>query len=92
MAAAEMLGNALAQTSHTKLALEHHESRLRPLITRLQSRSCKMAAVFIPQSVFAFKMRNFIMRQMPRSLLGRYFSNAIRAEIASAENIERYQD
>lgn len=85
LASAEMLGTALRQTATLDAALARHEAKLRPIINRLQARSRKMAAVFIPRSVFAFRLRNFIMRHMPRAWLGRYFSSAIRAEIALAE-------
>jgi len=84
MASAEMLGNALSQSASLNAALEKHENTLRPIIARLQSRSRKMATVFLPKSLFAFKLRNFVMRHMPRAWLGRYFSNAIRTEIALA--------
>jgi hypothetical protein len=40
--------------------------------------------MFIPRSAFAFHLRNFIMRNMPRAWLGRYFTNAIKAEVALA--------
>ncbi|TWF46515.1 FAD-dependent monooxygenase [Neorhizobium alkalisoli] len=87
LASAEMLGEALRQAGDIGTALAHHERLLRPIITRLQSRSRKMAAVFIPENAFAFKLRNLVMRYMPRSWLGRYFSNAIRAEITLAANV-----
>lgn len=87
LASAEMLGKVLADSSDVHAALDRHERMLRPIITRLQSRSRKMAAVFIPDSVFAFRLRNLVMRLMPRSWLGRYFSNSIRAEIALAHDI-----
>jgi 2-polyprenyl-6-methoxyphenol hydroxylase-like FAD-dependent oxidoreductase len=84
LASAEMLGDALREASDLCTALDRHERLLRPITTRLQSRSRKMAAVFIPQSRFAFTLRNLVMRYVPRSWLGHYFSNAIRAEIALA--------
>ncbi|WEX08620.1 FAD-dependent monooxygenase [Chelativorans sp. AA-79] len=84
LASAEMLGEALKTNGDLQESLAHHEKRLRPIIGRLQTRSRKMAAVFIPQSAFAFRFRNFVMRHMPRALLGRYFSNAIRSEIKLA--------
>lgn len=84
LASAEMLGEALKTKADLRQALVDHERRLRPTIARLQARSRKMAAVFIPQSVFAFRLRNFVMRNMPRAWLGRYFSNAIRSEIELA--------
>ncbi|MEW9612826.1 FAD-dependent monooxygenase [Shinella sp. S4-D37] len=81
LASAEMLGEALRVSDDPVTALGRHEARLRPIIGRLQARSRKMAAIFIPQSPFAFHLRNFVMRNMPRAWLGRYFSSAIRAEI-----------
>lgn len=67
------------------LELALHEQKLRPIIKRLQARSRKMAAVFIPQSNFAFRLRNFIMRNMPKRLLAWYFSGAIKAEMKLLE-------
>jgi 2-polyprenyl-6-methoxyphenol hydroxylase-like FAD-dependent oxidoreductase len=84
LASAEMLAQALTESGALTGALAHHEARLRPIICRLQTRSRKMAAIFIPQSVLAFRLRNFVLRHMPRALLGRYFSSAIRSEIELA--------
>lgn len=84
IASAEMLGRALMSGQDLTSSLASHEAQLRPIITRLQARSRKMAAVFIPKSVFAFKLRNFIMRRMPKSWLGHYFSKSIRSEIELA--------
>ncbi len=84
LASAEMLGKALLAEADLDKALVLHEQKLRPIIGRLQARSRKMAAMFIPRSAFAFHLRNFIMRNMPRAWLGRYFTNAIKAEIALA--------
>jgi 2-polyprenyl-6-methoxyphenol hydroxylase-like FAD-dependent oxidoreductase len=86
LASAEILGKALLAETNIDKALALHEQKLRPIIGRLQARSRKMAAVFIPQSAFAFHLRNFIMRKMPRAWLGRYFTNAIKSEIALASN------
>ncbi len=84
LASAEMLAQALKEGGDLTRALAHHEARLRPIIGRLQARSRKMAAIFIPQSRFAFHLRNLVMRHMPRAWLGRYFSSAIRSEIELA--------
>lgn len=84
LASAEMLAQALKECGDLTAALAHHEARLRPIIGRLQGRSRKMAAVFIPRSVLAFRLRNFVLRHMPRALLGRYFSSAIKSEIELA--------
>ncbi|MBC8719656.1 FAD-dependent monooxygenase [Ochrobactrum sp. Marseille-Q0166] len=86
LASTEMLGKALLAETNIDKALALHEQKLRPIIGRLQARSRKMAAVFIPQSAFAFHMRNFIMRKMPRAWLGRYFTNAIKSEIDLAQS------
>jgi 2-polyprenyl-6-methoxyphenol hydroxylase-like FAD-dependent oxidoreductase len=85
IASAEMLARTLMENGDLLPALARHEARLRPIIDRLQKRSRKMARVFIPQTAFAFRMRNFVMRHMPRSLLSRYFSSAIRSEIELAK-------
>lgn len=84
LASAEMLAQALKEGGDLTRALARHESRLRPIIGRLQARGRKMAAIFIPQSRFAFHLRNLVMRHMPRAWLGRYFSSAIRSEIELA--------
>lgn len=84
LASAEMLGEALTGSASVEAALARHEARLRPVITRLQARSRKMAAVFIPEGRFAFHLRNIVLRHMPRSWLGRYFTSALRSEIELA--------
>ncbi|WP_180898945.1 FAD-dependent monooxygenase [Martelella soudanensis] len=84
LASAEMLGNALTTSPDLASAIEKHEAALRPIIIRLQARSRKMASVFIPRGKFAFHLRNAVMRHMPRAWLGRYFTSAIKAEIALA--------
>ncbi|MDH4414909.1 MAG: FAD-dependent monooxygenase [Rhizobium sp.] len=84
LASAEILAQALKECGDLTGALARHEAHLRPVIGRLQARSRKMAAIFIPQSWFAFRLRNFVMRHMPRAWLGRYFSSAIRSEIELA--------
>ncbi|MFH3480737.1 FAD-dependent oxidoreductase [Xanthobacter variabilis] len=66
-------------------ALAEHEARLRPSIARLQDRSRKMAGMFVPRSPVAFELRNFFMRHVPRKWIGRYFINAVNAEILAAQ-------
>lgn len=85
LASAEMLGEALQTAPDLPAALALHEQRLRPIIVRLQARSRKMAAVFIPQTSFAFKLRNFVMRNMPKRMLGWYFTSTIKAEMKLLE-------
>lgn len=80
MASAEMLAQELAKLPVLQ-ALAAHDQRLRPAIVRLQQRSRRMAAIFIPESRFAFHARNLLLRHMPRSWLGKYFANSIRSEI-----------
>ncbi|WP_180899629.1 FAD-dependent monooxygenase [Martelella soudanensis] len=82
LASAEMLGSALTTSPDLASAIETHEAALRPIIIRLQVRSRKMASVFIPRGKFTFHLRNAVMRHMPRAWLGRYFTSAIKAEIA----------
>ncbi len=65
-------------------ALARHESRLRPAIERLQQRSRRMAAWFIPATPRAFAIRNRVMRWAPRWLLGWYFLRAVKAELVAA--------
>lgn len=85
IASAEMPGQSLLTKGDPLTALQDHEVKLRPIILRLQARSSKMAVVFIPQSVVAFRVRNFAMRHMPKSWLGRYFRKSIRSEIDFAK-------
>ncbi len=73
LASAEMLGKALLAEADLDKALVLHEQKLRPIIGRLQARSRKMAAMFIPRSAFAFHLRNFIMRNMPRARLTLFY-------------------
>lgn len=80
IASAEVLAQELAKQPVAE-ALASHDRRLRPAITRLQQRSRKMAAIFIPETAFAFHVRNFTLRHMPRAWLGKYFANSIRSEI-----------
>ena len=80
MASAEMLAQELAKLPVTQ-ALAAHDRRLRPVVARLQQRSRRMAAIFIPESSFAFHTRNMLLRYMPRSWLGKYLVNSIRSEI-----------
>ncbi|SEG36146.1 FAD-dependent monooxygenase [Bosea lathyri] len=81
MASAEMLSQELARRSIDE-ALAEHRRRLSPAIARLQQRSRHMAKVFIPDGRMAFRLRNVVLRYMPRRWLGRYFLNAIKKEIA----------
>lgn len=81
IASAELLSQALAQASVAD-ALQQHDASLRPAINRLQLRSRRMAAMFIPKSAAGFHVRNLVLRHMPRPWLGRYLASAARTEVA----------
>ncbi len=68
-----ILAEELHKGDAIEAALARHEERLRPAIRRLQLRSRNMAAWFIPATPFGFRLRNVIMRLMPRWVLGWYF-------------------
>jgi 2-polyprenyl-6-methoxyphenol hydroxylase-like FAD-dependent oxidoreductase len=86
MASACILADELARHD-VPAALASHEARLRPAILRLQTRSLKMAPLFIPATNRAFSVRNFILRHTPRRLLNWYFVRGIRSEILAATEI-----
>lgn len=85
IASAAMLADEL-EGKPIEDALRAHEQRLRPAISKLQQRSHKMGALFIPATKLSFHLRNFALRHMPRSWLGRYFINAVRSEILATAN------
>jgi 2-polyprenyl-6-methoxyphenol hydroxylase-like FAD-dependent oxidoreductase len=84
LTSAAILADALSRAPVAD-ALAEHEARLRPSIARLQDRSRKMAGMFVPRSPVAFELRNFFMRHVPRKWIGRYFINAVNAEILAAQ-------
>jgi 2-polyprenyl-6-methoxyphenol hydroxylase-like FAD-dependent oxidoreductase len=88
MASAHILAQEL-ERAPVEAALAAHERRLRPAVARLQDRSRKMAAWFIPDGALSFRLRNLILRHMPRKMLGRYFVNAIRSEIVATQALAR---
>ncbi|WZB74730.1 FAD-dependent monooxygenase [Achromobacter insuavis] len=65
-------------------ALAAHERRLRPVIDSLQQRSRKLAPVYVPESAFAFGLRNTALRLLPRLLLKRYFLSGLKSEMEAA--------
>lgn len=81
MTSADILAQELARGS-IEAALARHHARLRPAVGKLQQRSRRMAAMFVPASRFSFHLRNIMLRHMPKAWLGRYFVNSIRSEIA----------
>jgi hypothetical protein len=74
-----------AQPASAEMLEQDCMNRSSPIIQRLRARRRKMAAVFFLHSNFAFRLRNFIMRNMPKRLLGWYFSGAIKAEMKLLE-------
>ena len=84
LASVEILAKELSEHPLSE-ALARHELRLRPAIVKLQERSRRMAAVFIPSSRISFHLRNVMLRYMPRYLLRRYFLNSVRSEIVASE-------
>ncbi len=84
LTSAAILADALGRSAVPE-ALAEHEARLRPSIARLQDRSRKMAGMFVPRSPVAFELRNLFMRHVPRKWIGRYFINAVNAEILAAK-------
>lgn len=84
LTSAAILADALSRAGVPE-ALAEHEARLRPSILRLQARSRKMAGMFVPRSPLAFTLRNLFIRHVPRKWIGRYFLNAVHAEILAAQ-------
>ncbi|WAC29277.1 FAD-dependent oxidoreductase [Ancylobacter sp. SL191] len=87
LTSAAILADALGRSAIPE-ALVEHEARLRPSIIRLQDRSRKMAGMFVPHSPVAFELRNLFMRHVPRKWIGRYFINAVNAEILAAKGAD----
>jgi 2-polyprenyl-6-methoxyphenol hydroxylase-like FAD-dependent oxidoreductase len=86
MASALILADELAGAD-VAAALANHNHRMRPAVKSLQERSRRMAAWFIPGSPYAYRLRNVMLRSMPRRWLARYFRNSIRSEITATENL-----
>lgn len=57
---------------------------MRPAIRGLQRRTRRMAAWFIPEGAVAFRLRNAMLRSLPRRLLAWHFMRGIRSEILTA--------
>lgn len=87
MASASILADELAAAQSIAEALRRHEERLRPSIAKLQERSRKMGSLFIPATPLSFRLRNFILRHMPRAWLANYFLNAVRSEILTSSEV-----
>lgn len=85
MASACLLASLLKKGGDLESVLAGHQAALYPAIQRLQQRSRRMAAWFIPATERGFRLRNGILRHIPRRLLGWYFLRAVRSEILAAE-------
>lgn len=86
IASASILAQELAARPITE-ALVRHEQRLRPSILKLQERSRKMGSLFIPATALSFRIRNFVLRHMPRTWLARYFLSAVQSEILASQDV-----
>lgn len=84
MASAAVLAQALQQAPVDE-ALRIHDARLRPIVTRLQTRSRQLAPVYVPASAWSFRLRNAAMRYLPRILLKRYFLSGLKSEHEAAQ-------
>ncbi len=89
MASALILADELA-SNDVPTALANHDRRMRPAVDRLQERSRRMAAWFIPGSPLAYRFRNLMLRNMPRRWLARYFMKSIKSEITATENLRAH--
>lgn len=81
LVSAEILGKELQKTTDVLEALRNHEAKLRPSIERLQARSRKMAAWYIPKSVISYHFRNLILRILPYSWIVDFHVSTLKSEI-----------
>lgn len=84
MTSAYVLTQSLARLEFSQ-ALQDHERQMRPVITRLQQRSRKLAPWIIPSSEFNFKLRNLIIKCLPNKVIGWFFLRAVKSDIIAAE-------
>lgn len=68
-------------------ALALHEQQLRPAITGLQQRSRDIAPWFIPATPRSFRLRNLLLKWLPKRFIGWYFLRAVRADILAANQV-----
>jgi hypothetical protein len=57
---------------------------MRGPVGRLQQRSRSIARWFVPHSALSFRLRNMILRSMPRWMLARYFRRSLESEILAS--------
>ncbi|MEM9633772.1 MAG: FAD-dependent monooxygenase, partial [Pseudomonadota bacterium] len=65
---AKILADAL-ETVEMEEALRAYEERMRPAISSLQNRSRKLAKWYVPQSPWAFRRRNLMLKVIPKWLM-----------------------
>ncbi|KAI8653924.1 hypothetical protein LRP88_00338 [Fusarium phalaenopsidis] len=80
LTSAEILGKALMATKDISRALANHEKRLRPVIEGLQRRSKKMAAMYIPKSIWGYHFRNLVLKVMPSSWIASWHVSSAKVE------------
>ncbi|MFZ6874491.1 FAD-dependent monooxygenase [Undibacterium sp. Di27W] len=90
LAGACCLAQELAADS-SPLALQRYQQRMRPGIHALQVRGRKAASLYLPDSAWSFRMRNWIMSAMPKSILLNYFLKSAQEEIHLAGHIQLQQ-
>lgn len=78
MAGAYILAAELASKDHTA-ALEAYESRMRPLVTRMQAVSRKIGGHYIPQSTFGLRVQSWILPIMLSPLFIKFTSSRLTA-------------
>ncbi|KAL2674071.1 hypothetical protein Neosp_012517 [[Neocosmospora] mangrovei] len=81
LTSAEILGKALMATKDIPEALANHEKKLRPVIENLQHRSKKMAAMYIPKSVWGYHLRNLVLKIMPTSWIAKWHVSSAKLEM-----------
>ncbi|KAI8712435.1 FAD-binding-3 domain-containing protein [Fusarium sp. LHS14.1] len=81
LTSAEILGKALMATKDIPQALANHEKKLRPVIENLQHRSKKMAAMYIPKSIWGYHLRNLVLKIMPTSWIAKWHVSSAKLEM-----------
>ncbi|PXX46806.1 FAD-dependent monooxygenase [Undibacterium pigrum] len=90
LAGACCLAQELAADS-SPAALQRYQQSMRPGVHALQIRGRKAASLYLPDSAWSFRMRNWIMSAMPKSMLLNYFLKSAQEEIHLAEHIQLRQ-
>ena len=90
LAGACCLAQELAADS-SPAALQRYQQRMSLGLHALQVRGRKAASLYLPDSAWSFRMRNWIMGAMPKSMLLNYFLKSAREEIHLADHIQLRQ-